>query len=271
MNVDEHYRTVLDQLTETPVGGPDLATSLAAGRRRRRVRRTLTAGGAVAVLAVAGAGGAWLQRPHEVVTALPIASEPIYHDFVAGTQIDEDFQATIAQDLPGLSPARKVYPSDWNHDGALPDSPASDGSEDLPDASALNATEWQAIYDVSPNEHLVVLMSKEVPGWPLRPHCSEIAVDPGQPACTVIPLAGGGQVATYGFTVDSLPQPYWFLSVYTAADGSTVNVTERVAADSWAQAEARRAFTIDQASALASDAALTFPDPVVTPPAPDGP
>ncbi|MDX6357363.1 MAG: hypothetical protein QOH37_417, partial [Nocardioidaceae bacterium] len=252
MNLDEHYRTVLEQLTEEPVGGPDLATSLAAGRRRRRVRRTFVAGGAVAALAVAGTGGAWLQRPHEIVTPDSFAAAPPYHDFVAGTQIDEGFQATIDDDLPGLPDATKVYPSDWNRDTPLPD------------AQFENATDWEAYYTLNPQVDLVVLMAKDVPGYPLSPKCSEIAVSQGQPTCSVTGLADGARVASYGFTVD-VPHGYWFLSVYTAADGSTVTVSQRVGADSWAQAESRRVFTDDEASSLASDAALTFPDPAVTP------
>ena len=258
MNVEEHYRAALEELTDEPMGGPDLAVSLAAGRRRRGVRRTVVAGGAVAALALAGAGGAWLQRPHEVVAPDSFASAPSYHDFVGGTQIDETMQATIDHDLPGLADATKVYPSDWNRDTPLPD------------AQFENATDWEAYYTLNPEVDLVVLMAKDVPGYPLRPKCSEIAVSQGQPTCSVTGLAGGARVASYGFTVD-VPHGYWFLSVYTAADGSTVTVSQHVAAASWAQAESRRVFTVDQVSSLASDAALTFPDPVVTPPAPDGP
>jgi hypothetical protein len=258
MNVEDRYRTTMEQLTDTPVGGPDLATSLAAGRRHRRVRRTIVAGGAVAALTVATAGGAWLQRPHAVTTPDSFATSPTYHDFVPGTRIDEDFQATVAQYLPGLPDAGSVYPSDWNHDTALPD------------AQFENATDWEADYTLNPQEDLVVVMAKDVPGYPLRPKCSEIAVSLGQPTCSVSGLADDARVASYGFTVE-VPHGYWFLSVYTAADGSTVTVSQHVGADSWSQAEARRVYTDAQASSLASDTALTFPDPVVTPPAPDGP
>lgn len=273
MNLEEHTRTHLDDLTSDVVGGPDLATAIRNGRRRRRSRVSALAVSGLAVAAVAvGVTAHQLQQPTATVEVTPATQPPAYQDFVPGTDVDETIQATIASDLAGLTPASKVYPTDWN-DNAEPDSPASEHGAGLPDSEALNATQWNAIYTVDPNEDLVVQISKAVPGWPLRPSCSEISVSPGQPTCTISPLADGGRVASYGFFVkDSpLPENYWFLSVYTAPDGSTVNVAERVAADSWPQAEARRVFTVDQASTLASDTALTFPDPVVTPPAPAGP
>jgi hypothetical protein len=192
------------------------------------------------------------------VTPDSFAAAPPYHDFVAGTQIDEGLQATIDHDLPGLPEAAKVYPSDRNRDTPLRD------------ARFENATDWEAYYTLNPQVDLVVLMAKDIPGHPLRPKCSGIAVSQGQPTCSVTGLADGARVASYGFTVD-VPHGDRFLSAYTAADGSTGTVSQRVGADSWAQAEARRVFTDAQASALASDAALTFPDPVVSPPVPDGP
>lgn len=258
MNVEDRYRTVLEQLTEEPVGGPDLTTSLAGGRRRRRVRRTVVAGGAVAALAVAVAGGAWLQRPHDVIAPDSFASAPSYQDFVPGTQIDEDLQATIAQHLPGLSPATKVYASDWNHDGPLPD------------ARAVNATDWEAFYTLTPDVHLFVTMGKKIPGEPFANQCTDFP-DTGQPACHVTDLPDGSRMISESFEVPSSDQPYWFNTVLIRPDGSRVTANQSIAAGSWADAEGLRTYDATRTAALVQDPSMTFPDPLVTPPAPTRP
>ncbi len=101
MNVEERYRTTLDELTRDRAGGPDLAAVIAGGRRRRRVRRTAWAGAGVAVAAVATIAGLGLTRDGGTVDPAPAVdpgpSSASYRDFVAGTDLDESFQAVVGE------------------------------------------------------------------------------------------------------------------------------------------------------------------------------
>jgi hypothetical protein len=252
MNVEDHYRTTLERLTDQPVGGPDLAVSLAAGRRRRRVRRAVVAGGVVAALSVAVVGGAWLQRPREVIAPDSFASAPSYRDFVPGTDVDETIQATVAGHLTGLPDADKVYPSDWNHDGALPD------------GQAENATDWEAHYPLGAHEAVSVSMFVAIPGEPAPTVCRDHMDSPGL-LCSATTGADGSVVLHYGMDLGSF---FRFATMRVAPDGSVVQAFDDVAADSWKVAEARASVPEGQLRALVEDPAMTFPDPVVTPPPP---
>ena len=169
MNVAERYRSTIDELTQGRPGGPELADVLTRGRRRRRARRTLLAVGAVGALTVAGLGGAWMQRPHEVVAVDPYATSPSYRDFVPGTGVDETIQAAVASHVAGVPDADKVYPSDWNHDTAIPD------------AEAQNATDWEAAYPLGAHESLTVSIFKPIPGNPSATRCRPSMEMPGLP------------------------------------------------------------------------------------------
>ena len=78
-----------------------------------------------------------------------------------GTQIDETMEAVIAEHLPGLGAATDVYPSDWDHNGPMPD------------ADFADATDWQAAYDLSADEELLVFMGWPKPGEPPPTKCPE--------------------------------------------------------------------------------------------------
>lgn len=254
MNVAERYRDTLDELTLHRPGGPALADVLARGRRARRVRRTLAAGGAVAAMTLTGIGGAWLQRPHEIVAVDPFASSPTYRDFVPGTDVDDTIQATVAAHLAGVPDADQVYPSDWNRDTALPDS------------EAQNATDWQSHYVLGPHESLEVSMFKAIPGDPAVTRCRPSMDVPGL-ACSATAQADGSTLLHYGVTLGSYVR---FVTERVAADGSCVQAFDNVEADSWSRAETRASLVQGQAEALVNDPAMTFPDPQVTPPPPNG-
>ena len=259
MNVQEQYRTALEHVTAEQVGGPDLAVSLAAGRRRR-ARRTVLRGGAIGTVGLAVAAVATGVTVHQLQrsTAVEVspAGQSAYHDFVPGSDLDESLQATVAAHLPGLSPATNVYASDWNHDGPLPD------------AEAVNATDWEAFYTLTPDVHLFVTMGKKIPGEPFANQCGDFSQN-GQPACHVTDLADGSRVISESFEVPSSDQPYWFNTLLIRPDGSRVTANQSVAAGSWA--EALRVYDATQTAALVEDPSMTFPDPVVTPPPPSNP
>ena len=269
MNVDEQTRTQLAWLTEHVEGGPDLATSLREGRSRRRRRQRMVVGG-VAGLAVAGiAVGAAVQlgqqQHHGVaVDRPPVATssggdQPAYHDFVPGSDVDETIQATAATHLPGLAPATRIYASDWNHDGPI-------AADQVP-----NATDWEAFYDVSPSDMLAIAMSKRIPGGLKEDECSDIPSTVGQPPCDISHLADGSTLVTDSFTlVEGGASHYWFTTTLARADGMVVTANQRIDADSWPEATDRRTYDPAQTAALVEDPALTFPDPVVTPPPPAG-
>jgi hypothetical protein len=252
MNVAERYRATIDELTDHHLGGPDLVDVISRGRRKRRARRTLVAVGAVAALTVAGAGGAWLHRPHEVVAVDRFASTPSFQDFVPGTDVDETIQAAVAEHVAGVPDADQVYPSDWNHDTALPD------------AQAQNATDWEAHYPLSAREGLWVSMFKPIPGESAPTTCRPWMDHPGLP-CSVTTQADGSVLVHYGIDLET---SYELATTRVDADGFVVQTFDDVVADSWHQAEARASLAQGQLEALVNDASMTFPDPVVTPPPP---
>lgn len=265
MNVDQQTRNQLRALTEDVVGGPDLDRVLTDGRRARRARQRRTAVSSVAALAVAGvvAGAAYQHArgpaAHQAVdqTADSPAS---YHDFVAGSDVDETIQTAVAGDLPGISAATRLYASDWNHDGPLADS------------QAQNATDWEAFYDASPTDMLAISLSKKIPGGVALDECSDIPSTVGQPACDISTLGDGSTLVEDSYTLTRDGQPeYWFTTALVRPDGSVVTANQRVTADAWPQAISRRTYSPSQTSALVQDPTLTFPDPVVTPPPPADP
>jgi hypothetical protein len=251
VNVADHYRSTLDELTDDAPGGPDLATTIAGGRRRRRVRRTAWAGAGAAVVAVATIAGVPLAQHGRSVAVEP-AGTTTYHDFVAGTGIDESLQATVARHLPGVPVATDVYPSDWNTPGPIPDVDFAD------------ATEWHATYDVSGGEQLTLLMSQRIPGEAMVPSCDQIGAS--DVPCRSTEAADGSRVVTFGYVLHDTT--YRFLTVHVTPDGFLAEALDDVQADSWAQAQGARGLTEEQTKALVSDAELRFPAPVHTPPSP---
>jgi hypothetical protein len=255
MNLEEHTRTHLDQLTADVVGGPDLATAIRNGRRRRRSRVSVLAVSGLAVAAVAaGITAHQLQQPTPTVEVTPATQPPAYRDFVPGTDIDETVQATVAAHLSAAPEATKVYPSDWNR------------NTPLPDGQYENATDWEAYYSLGADETLIVSMFKEIPGDPARTACHDDMDNPGLP-CTVTTEADGSVLMHYGFTIGDI---YRISTVRVAPDGFVVQAFDDVQAASWAAAEQASRVPQGQLTALVDDSAMTFPDPVVTPPAPTG-
>jgi hypothetical protein len=256
MNLEEHTRTNLDHLTADVVGGPDLATAIRNGRRRRRSRVTVLAVSGLAVAAVAGGITAHqLQQPTTTVEVTPATQPATYQDFVPGTDIDEAMQATVAAHLTGAPDATKVYPSDWNRNSALPD------------AQFANATDWEAHYTLGTDETLTVSMFKKIPGYPAGTACRDNMDNPGLP-CTVTTEADGSVLLHYGFTIGD---NYRISTLRVAPDGSVVQAFDDLQAASWAAAEQASRVLPAQLVDLVDDPAMTFPAPVVTPPAPDGP
>lgn len=256
MNPELETRSRFRMLTEDVVGGPDLARAVRDGRRCRRNRRLVQGAAAVAVLGVAaGATFRLAGGTADTVAVDQPADQPAYHDFVPGTQVDEQIQAAAAAHLPGLTDATDVFPSDWDH------------SAMNPPVEYQNATEWQAYYVPTPNDHLVVFTGKRVPNRPGWYDCSEA---PAGPSCSTTTLSDGSRLLTDTHFVDESPSHYWFTNHMVRPDGSIVSVVEHVTADSWPQAEQRRVFTDAETQGLLEDPGLLFPDPLDPPPTPSG-
>jgi hypothetical protein len=264
MNVDQQTRDQLRALTENVVGGPDLHRVLRDGGRRRR-RRTATVG--IAALAVAGlaVGTAYqVSRGTSHATARDrshVATAPAIHDFVPETDLDETFQVVVSGHLPGVGDASKVYPSDWNHDFAIPD------WED--------ATDWEMRYGVGADV-IAVVLGKPAPGQAdAGPTCEAVSHVPeeGQPPCTRVDVAGGGYLLSdsyVGVPTGSDSQPvYVFNTTYVRPDGSSATVQQRLVVATWHQAVAGLAFSPSQLRPLVTDPELDFPDPLHMPPPPD--
>lgn len=251
MNVAAHYRSILDELTDDPPGGPDLAAAIAGGRRGRRVRRTAWAGAGVTIAAVATVAGVSLTQDGGSVAVEPTRA-PSYRDFVEGTDLDETLQPTVARHLPGLPAASEVYPSDWNTPGAIPD------------AGFADATEWHALYDVTGAERLTVLMSERIPGEAMVPGCGQ--VQESDVPCRSTEAPDGSHDVTFGYVLHDTT--YRFLTVHVTRDGFLTETLDDVDAHSWAEARGARTLTDAALGSLVGDAALRFPAPVDTPPAP---
>jgi hypothetical protein len=233
MTIEQELREQLDRATQDVPTGPDLTTSLTRGRTRRRQRSGLVAGGglvagaaAAAVVLVVAVGG----TPDD--TRTPVATDPTDSasapddgSFVSGTDVDETLEAVVARHLPSLGRADDVYPSDWDHRGPMPD------------ADHADATDWQAVYTVSPHDQLLVIMAYPEPGEDVTP----------------------------GLTADDSYQDdeghYTFYSSYVADSGFTVNALETVAASSYQQAVAQRVLSGEELRPLVTDPELTFPFP----------
>jgi hypothetical protein len=258
MNVAELYRTTIDELTRERPGGPELSAVIAGGRRRRRVRRTAWAGGALAVVAATAPAGMVLTHGGDQVAVDtgpgPATSATVYHDFVRGSDVDEMLQATVAQHLPSMPAAESVYPSDWNTSGPIPD------------AQAADATEWHATYQVSGSEKLTLVMSLAIPGQPTSLSCDDVTQ--ADIPCRRVDLPDGSQETTAGYVLGS--STYRFMTVHVARDGRVVETLDDVTGSSVAQARAARGVTDDALSSLVRDPALTFAAPI-HPPAPPVP
>jgi hypothetical protein len=182
--------------------------------------------------------------------AVEPAGAPRYQDFVAGTDLDETLQATVARHLPDLPGAADVYPSDWNHSDAI--------------SSFADATEWHAVYAVSGAEQLRVVLSEAIPGQPSDLRCGRL--EQSDIPCRQVELPDGSVETRSGYLLGSTT--YRFMTVHVAPDGFVVETLDDVRADSVSDARATRQLTDAATSSLVRDAALRFPSPVHTPPSP---
>ena len=256
MNVPDHYRTALDELTRDRPEGVDLSAVIDGGRRRRRVRRTAWGGAALVVAAAAGSAGMVLTHDgrHTAVDvdSGPAAPGAAYRDFVAGTDLDETMQAAVARHLPAVPAADDVYPSDWNTPGPIPDSEFTD------------ATEWHAIYQVSGRERLTVIASQPIPHQPVTVNCDDL--EQGDIPCRRVELPDGSVETRSGYLLGT--STFRFMTVHVTADGFITETLDDVQAGSVAEADGVRQLTDAETASLVGDPALRFPDPVVAPPPP---
>jgi hypothetical protein len=251
MNVDEQIRASLVASTEDVVGGPDLGRAVREGRRRRR-RHAATIG--VAALAVTGlaVGTAYqMARGSSDDTArdrTDAATSPAYHDFVPGTDIDEQLQAVVGEDLPGAGDANLVLALDIRGHTV---------------ADWQDANKWVLRYKVGVADVFVHVMKPTGSGVA----CVNVTHSPneGEPDCTRVELPSGGYVVSDSFVgvpADSHNRPiYVFASTYVRPDGSMVDVRQSLWVDTWHQAVADRAYTPDQLRDLLTDPRMDFPDP----------
>lgn len=257
MPIDERVRTELTAAAEDVPTGPDLATSLRAGRRQR-TRRTATvvtaSAMAVGSIALAASMVPWAGSSKDTPSEPVVADAPdTTPDFVPGTDIDEQMQQTISGHIALLGAADDVYAGDWKHDGPLPA------------ADFAKATDWQASYTLGAHEQVLVVMGFPAPGEATEQGCdTATAGGRGAPRCHQA-AAGDGTVTSSGYTLlqpasEGLDQ-YTYITSYQSADGFTVNALERVQAGSWQAANEMRMLDDAALTELVIDPALTFPEP----------
>ncbi len=268
MTVDQQLRDRFDRVTDGSIPEPDLAAAIAGGRRRRRRR---TASYAVGSLAVAAIAASALVAPQLGGGRGPTVAAEVADDgtFVPGTTIDTDLAAAVAAADPSLPAPRDVYASDWSRDTPLPD------------ADFANATEWQLVYDLSPNVELLVYVTKPIPGVApdagclavdgnqvVRPSDGTTTVDVPSSSCTEWEVGAGHMQSRDQKVGEPGSERYWYLTGYTDLDGRFVNVIEKVRAADWTAADGLSVLPRDSAMAIAAASGLDFPDPVTPPPAP---
>jgi hypothetical protein len=242
MTAEQLVRDQLDRATREVVGGPDLATSIQDGRRRRRTTRVGVAAAAVALLGVGALGVSALggaDAPgvaHDAPVAdgpgpaAPGAAAPV--DFVPGTDIDDSMAAAVADLLPSLPPPDDVYPSDGKTAGPLPD------------AEFARAQDWQAAYTTDAGGALVMMgRPEELGGW----RCSD---------CGAQPVPGGTLYhETYSTNAG---QTWWFGTYFVGDDGHFVNAFESVQAPDEGAAAGLRQLSDSDLEALVADPRLSF-------------
>ena len=236
MTIEQLVRDQLDRATAQVPGGPDLGTSIRAGRRRRRTTRT---GLAVAVVAVLGLGALGVRTvaaddPPTVARDAPLADAPpaAAGGFVPDTQIDEKLASVVATHLPSLPAPDDVYPSDSHTAGPMPD------------ADFAQAEDWQAAYTLG-DGHRFLLMTALASEGPFD--C---------PACVPEAAAGG---TLFHETSQSAEDGTWQFAIwYVRDDGSLVGAFEYVAGEVDQRSPHGRVLSDADLEALTQDPGLTF-------------
>jgi hypothetical protein len=242
MTLEQLVRDQLARATENVPGGPDLATSIRDGRRRRRTARVGVAAAAVAVLGLGALGAHALGGDNDAAVAheAPVADEPAPAvpapaapvDFVPGTDVDDTMAAVVAEHLPSLPAPDDVYPSDSHTAGPIPDS------------EFARAQDWQAAYTTDTGGALVIMgLPEEVGGW----RCSD---------CDAKEVAGGTLYHETYSTDDG--QIWWFGTYFVGDDGHFVNAFESVQAPDEQTAAGQRKLSDTDLEALVEDTRLSF-------------
>ena len=258
-------RAVREALGSYPDAEPPMNltvdTVLTAGRRRRTLRQAaVTAFSGVTVAAVAFgiyAGQPASEPPFGApdAPALGVHDDPNrqLHNPVAAL-----IQARVRTALPTVPlTLDQIYPSDWNHDVALPAE------------QAANATDWQALYTVGTKEHqfwVGVFLSPPSPKpieAELHNRCQRLG---GPTKCSYVISPDGSilfrQIRTTGNGI-------WVRVVNHRRPGDReVTVQERVPAASLADALKKWTIPVSKLDQLATDLKLVIPDPQVRPPLP---
>jgi hypothetical protein len=242
MTVEQLVRDQLARATREVVGGPDLATSVRAGRRRRRTARVGVAAAVVAVLGLGAVGAhAWAgDHPRAVAHDAPVAdgaapapAGPV--DYVPGTDVDDMMAAVIAEHVPSLPAPDDVYPSDSHAAGPIPDS------------EFARAQDWQAAYTTDTGGVLVMMgLPEELDGW----RCSD---------CDAHEVAGGTLYHQTYSTDDG--GTLWFGTYFVSDDGHFVNAFESVQAPDEQTAAGQRQLSDTDLEALVQDPRLSFNRP----------
>ena len=241
MTFEDTLKQEMEQLSTDVVGGPDLGRAIETGRRRRRNRHLAVAGGSACVAALVAAAAFTLapsdgKRDGQVEQLQPAASGPQQdarqhaqprtfapHDYVAGTQVDEELQAAVAPNLPPGLVSSDVYASDWTRDTPLPD------------GQAENATDWQLYYTTGGIDTVRIVVGLPVP------YEDDIAGCPPQAdGCQEQTLADGSTVVTQLYGTGST---FYRTVVVVRPDGKSVVASDIVAATT--PEEAKQGWTLD--------------------------
>lgn len=244
MTVEQLVRDQLERATREVVGGPDLATSIRAGRRRRATRVGVAAA-AVAVLGLGAVGARALggdDAPavaHDArvadgpAPAAPAPGAPV--DFVPGTDVDDTMAAVVAEHLPTIPAPDDVYPSDGKTAGPLPDS------------EFARAQDWQAAYTTDTGGFLVMMgLPEELGGWRCRD-------------CDAHQVSSGTLYHETYSTDDG--RTWWFGTYFVGDDGHFVNAFESVQAPDQQSAARQRQLSDSDVEGLVEDQRLSFSRP----------
>jgi len=242
VTTEQILRDQLDRATQEVVGGPDLASTIRDGRRRRRTTHVGLAVVAVAVLGLGAVGAHALggDDTPPVAHDAPVAGGPAQLapapaapvDFVPGTDIDDSMAAVVAEHLASLPAPDDVYPSDGKTAGPLPD------------VEFARAQDWQATYTTDTGGALVMMgRPEEIGGWRCR-DCGAKDVP-------------GGTLYHQTYSTDD-GTTWWFATFFVGDDGHFVNAFESVRAPDEQSAAGRRQLSDADLETLVEDPRLTF-------------